>query len=119
MEDEVFDSANDNYNYLWPTFTMCMGEYTNSPYPYWITWRGLTERYGTGTAGGGEQVMQDFWELTSKNTGDNLSAMNAALVNKGTNLADAYHAYAIAVKFNKPCTGGYNVPGYCLMEGPG
>ncbi len=50
MEDEVFDSSNDNYNYLWPTFSMCMGEYTDSPYPYWITLRGLTERYGTGTA---------------------------------------------------------------------
>ena len=118
MEDEVFDSANDNYNYLWPTFTMCMGEYTNSPYPYWITWRGLTERYGTGVANGGEQVMQDFWEETSKTTGDNLSAMQTALVNKGTTLADAYHAYAIAVKFNKTCGGGYVYP-YCFKEATG
>ena len=118
MEDEVFDASNDNYNYLWPTFTMCMGEYTASPYPYWITWRGLTERYGTGTAGTGEQVMQDFWELTSKNTHDNLSAMNAALVNKGTTLADAYHAYAIAAKFVKPCSGGYTAP-YCFEEAAG
>jgi hypothetical protein len=118
MEDEVFDSANDNYNYLWPTFTMCMGEYTDSPYPYWITWRGLTERYGTGIASGGEQVMQDFWEGTSKNTGDNLSAMNAALVNKGTTLADAYHAYAIAAKFNKTCGGSYVYP-YCFEEAAG
>jgi hypothetical protein len=118
MEDEVFDSANDNYNYLWPTFTMCMGEYTNSPYPYWITWRGLTERYGTGSAGAGEQVMQDFWEETSKNTGDNFSAMSTALSNKGTNLADAYHAYAIAVKFNKTCGGSYAYP-YCFEEAAG
>ncbi len=109
MEDEVFDSANDNYNYLWPTFTMCMGEYTDSPYPYWITWRGLTERYGTGTAGGGEQVMQDFWELTSKGTSNNLSAMNTALISKTTTLADAYHAYAIAAKFNKTCSGGVSL----------
>lgn len=118
MEDEVFDAANDNYNYLWPTFTMCMGEYTNSPYDYWITWRGLTERYGTGSAGAGEQVVQDFWEETSKGTGNNLSAMNTALVNKGTNLADAYHAYAIAAKFNKTCGGSYVYP-YCFEEAAG
>jgi hypothetical protein len=118
MEDEVFDSANDNYNYLWPTFNMCMGEYTDSPYPYWITWRGFTERYGTGVAGGGEQVMQDFWEETSKGTGDNLGAMNTALVNKGTNLANADHAYAIAVKFNKACGGSYVYP-YCFEEAAG
>ena len=118
MEDEVFDAANDNYNYLWPTFTMCMGEYTNSPYDYWITWRGLTERYGTGSADAGEQVVQDFWEETSKGTGHNLSAMNTALVNKGTNLADAYHAYAIAAKFNKTCGGSYVYP-YCFEEAAG
>ncbi|HTP07433.1 MAG TPA: hypothetical protein VMP08_04235 [Anaerolineae bacterium] len=118
MEDEVYDSSNDNYNYLWPDFTMCMGEYTASPYPYWITWRGLTERYGTGVASGGEQVMQDFWEETSKNTGDNLSAMQTALANKGTTLADAYHAYAIAAKFNKTCGGSYVYP-YCFEEASG
>jgi hypothetical protein len=115
MEDEVFDAANDNYNYLWPTFNQCMGQYTASPYPYWITFRGLTERYGTDTPGGGEQVMQDFWELTSQNAASNLAALNTALVNKGTTLADAFHAYAVAVKFNKTCGGGYSYP-YCFEE---
>ncbi len=119
MEDEVYDSANDNYNYLWPTFDMCMGEYTNSPYPYWITFRGLTERYGAGAAGAGEQVMQDFWELTSQSPNSNmLNALNLALVNKGTTLADAYHAYAIAAKFNKTCGSGYVYP-YCFEEAAG
>jgi hypothetical protein len=120
MEDEVFDSANDNYNFLWPTFSMCMGAYpTANPYPYWITFRGMTERYGTGTAGAGEQVMQDFWEETSQSpTSNMLSAMNTALVNKGTTLADAYHAYAVAVKFNKTCGGGYVYP-YCFEEAAG
>ncbi len=117
MEDEVFDMSNDNYNYLWPDFNICMGQYTPLPYRYWITFRGLTERYGTGMASGGEQVMQDFWELTSQSASSNmLSALNTALVNKGTNLADAYHAYAIAVKFNKQCGGGYVYP-YCFEEG--
>ncbi len=119
MEDEVFDSSNDNYNYLWPVFSQSMGHYTASPYPYWITLRGLTERYGTGIAGGGEDVMQDFWEGTSQSASSNmLPAINTALVNQGTTLADAYHAYAIAVKFNRSCGGGYVYP-YCLEEGSG
>lgn len=117
MEDEVFDTVNDNYQYLWSEFDVCMGEYTADPYAYWITFRGLTERYGTGTAGGGEQVMQDFWELNSQGEGM-LPALNTALENKGTNLADAYHAYSIAVKFNKTCGGGYVYP-HCFEEATG
>jgi hypothetical protein len=116
MEDEVFDNANDNYHYLWPDFKQDMGNYTSSPYPYWITFRGMTERYGTGSGGEGEQVMQDFWEEVSKQTTLDLNAMNKALQNRGTNLADAYHAYAIAVKFSKSCGGLYVLP-YCFEEG--
>jgi hypothetical protein len=67
---------------------------------------------------GGEQVMQDFWELTSKNLKSNLAAMQAALATRGTTLADAFHAYAIAVKFNHACSGGWGYP-YCFEEGGG
>lgn len=117
MEDEVYDGSNDNYNYLWPTFQDDMGEYEDSPYPYWVTFRGITERYGAGVAGGGENVMQDFWEITSRNQGSNLGAMQKALARRNTNLGAAYHAYAIAVKFNRKCGGGYAYP-YCFQEGP-
>jgi Divergent InlB B-repeat domain len=117
MEDEVHDTANDNYNYLWPVFSDSMGDYDNSPYRYWVTFRGLTERYGTTNAGGSEQVMQDFWELTSKNASSNQDAIAAALAARGTTLADAFHAYAVAVKFNRACGGGYAYP-YCFEEGP-
>ena len=117
MEDEVHDAADDNHNYLWPVFADSMGDYDDpSPYPYWITFRGFTERYGTGSAGGGEQVMQDFWELTSQNAKSNLEAIAAALAARSTTLADAFHAYAVAVRFNRPCTGGYAYP-YCFEEG--
>jgi hypothetical protein len=121
MEDEVFDASNDNYNFLdftGPTFSSCMGQHTGDEYAYWITFRGLTERYGVGVAGGGEQVMQDFWEITAQNPNSDLmlDALNQALVNKGTNLADAFHAYAITVKFNRTCGGGYVYP-YCFKEG--
>ena len=119
MEDEVFDTSNDNYNYLWPNFSMAMGNYTDAPYPYWITLRGLTERYGTGSAGAGEQVMQDFWQILSQgSSGDGVAALNTALGNRGTNLNDAFHAYAIAVKFNKTCGGSFVYP-YCFEEASG
>jgi hypothetical protein len=117
VEDETFDDANDNYNYLWPMFSSCMGNYNYSPYSYWITFRGMLEPYGTGISGGGEDIMQTFWELTSQNVASNLSAMGQALALRGTTLANAYHNYAVAVKFNRPCRGGYVRP-YCLEEGP-
>lgn len=116
MEDEVFDNSNDNYNYLWPTFADDMGQYQNSPYPYWVTFRGLTERYGASVPDGGENVMQEFWELTSKNEASNLEALDLALQTEGTSLKAAYHAYGIAVKFNQNCGGGYVYP-YCFEEG--
>ena len=117
MEDEVFDYSNDNYNYLWPRFNNDMGEYEDSPYPYWITWRGMTERYGASVPQGGEDVMQLFWEIISQEKALGMNALNLALRAHGTMLPDAYHAYAIAVKFNRPCTGGYSYP-YCFEEGP-
>lgn len=120
IEDEVFDDSNDNYHYLWPRFENDMGQYgdsqLDSPYPYWITWRGITEPYGTGVADGGENIMQRFWELTSKNQADSLDALGQALQAVGTSLPAAYHAYAIAVRIAKPCGGGYQPP-HCLEEG--
>jgi hypothetical protein len=117
MEDETFDDANDNYNYLWPVFSSCMGNYNYSPYAYWITFRGMLEPFGTSIAGGGEDLMQMFWELTSQNQASNLGALNLVFDELGTSLADVYHQYAISVKFNRPCQGQYSSR-YCLEEGP-
>jgi hypothetical protein len=117
VEDEVFDLANDNYYFLWPDFKVCMGNYTASPYGYWITLRGMTESFGVGYPGGGEDVLQLFWEQVSRKQATNMTAMDNALRTRGSNLADAFHKYAIAAKFNKPCTGDYASP-YCLKEGP-
>ena len=83
MEDEVFDASNDNCHYLWPAFSDSLGDYDGSPYGYWIMMRGLTERFGTGTPGGGEQVMQDFWESTSQGDGNNLSALRRRSLAQG------------------------------------
>jgi Divergent InlB B-repeat domain len=116
MEDEVFDASNDNYNFLWPAFGDSLGDYDSSPYEYWLTFRGLTERFGTGVAGAGEDVMQRFWEATSQGMG-NMSAMGSALSAEGITLAQAFHDYAIAVKYNRACAGGYVLP-WCFEEGP-
>ena len=104
MIDEVFADSDIEHRNIWPEFEKCMGEYGGNPYWYWVTFRGLTERYGVGVSGGGEQVMQDFWEFTSQSAGSNmLGALNAALVNKGTSLPVAFHEYAITLRFNKAC----------------
>jgi hypothetical protein len=118
MEDEVFDSSNDNWHYLWPVYSDSMGDYDGSSYEFWILMRGLTERFGISTAGGGEQVMQDFWELTSKGTHNNLSALAAAVAAKGITLADAYHQEAIGTAFMRTCGGGYVAP-FCFEEAAG
>ena len=118
MEDEVFDGADDNYAYLWPDFGDSLGDYDASPYPMWLMLRGLLERFGTGVAGGGEQVMQDFWELTSRNVGNNLSTLAQAIAVRGVTLADAYHDFAIGAGFMKACGGGYVLP-HCFEEAAG
>jgi hypothetical protein len=117
MEDEAYDSSNDNYNYLWPDFTDDMGEHEDSEYSYWITWRGITERFGASVAGGGERVLQRFWEIVSKEQALGMGALNQALKPEGVTLKDAYHAFAIAAKFNRACGGGSSYP-HCFQEGP-
>lgn len=121
MEDEVFDNSNDNYFYLWPPLARSMGEYGSDGaiYSYWVTFRAMTERLGTGVAGGGEDVMQAFWEETSRETAGNLDALNSALqMNvKGATLASSFHEAAISIRFSRTCDGvGYVYP-YCLEEG--
>jgi hypothetical protein len=118
MEDEVQDAADDNWNYLWPSFTQGLGDYDGSPYPAWLMLRGITERYGTNAAGAGERVMQRFWEATSQGTGNNLTALAAALAPEATTIADVHHDFAIAAAFMRPCGGGYAVP-FCFEEAAG
>jgi hypothetical protein len=119
MEDEVYDGSNDNYNYLWPDFRQGLANYEpDFPYPDWIALRGITEPFGTNTAGAGEDIMQQFWELTSKATAGNLTAMEQAVAAKGGSLPTAYQNYAIAVKFSKSCGGGNGTaPPDCFEEG--
>ena len=116
MEDEVFDSSNDSYNYLWPDFTLPMGRYAQSPYPYWVVFRAMAERFGKGERNGSEQVFQVFWEQISKGSTTNLAAMGKGLKNRGTNLATAYHNAATALRFLTDCSA--TARKFCLEEGP-
>ena len=122
MEDEAQDGANDNYNYLYPAFTQSMGQHPSdgvAEYSYWLTFRGITERFGANVPGGAEQVMQEFWERVSRNDAVMLDAFNGALVNvKGRTLAETFHDYAIGAKLMRPCGGGYFLP-YCFQEAAG
>jgi hypothetical protein len=120
MEDEVQDAADDNYNYLYPDFTDSLGSHdAGDIYAYWLTFRGLTERFGTGTAGGGQQVMRDFWEAVSEFGGQGmLDHLDAALTARGSSLAAAYHDYAIAARLMQPCEGGFFTP-FCFEEADG
>lgn len=116
MEDEVFDGADDNWNYLWPSFTKPMGVYKGFPYPYWIVLRAMAEPLGTGVAGGGEDIYQTLWEQISKERSTNLTALNRAFQAKGSSLATAYHRASIALRFLENCA--TTAPPYCLQEGP-
>ncbi|MBA3533841.1 MAG: hypothetical protein H0T73_18135 [Ardenticatenales bacterium] len=117
-EDETFDNANDNYNYLWPDAEQCLGEWGASPYPNWLVFRHAAEHYGgtnTANAGGGEDIIQDLFVSIGAGRGA-LGAYEDALPLKGTTLDDQFHQYAIATKFSKTCGSGYSSP-YCYEEG--
>ncbi len=124
MEDEIFDNANSDYSYLWPEVENCLGQWPNngapggiSQYSNFLFFRHVAEHNGgTNVAGGGEDVTQHFWENVAAGQ-DALIAYNNALVTEGTNLPDAFHKYAIAAKFEKGCSGGYDGD-YCFEEGP-
>ncbi len=116
MEDEVFDPSNDSYNYLWPRFTSPMGRYGGSPYPYWVVFRAMAERFGTGRRGGSEDVYQAFWEQVSRRASTNLAALGRAFKTTRITLSDAYHDASIALRFLQDCSDTKRR--YCLEEGP-
>jgi hypothetical protein len=118
MEGEVVPQSRDAEQYLWPDITRSMGDFPAdgfTEYGYWLVFRGLTERFGTGNAGGGEDVMQDAWEAMSKGKKE-LPAMATGVASKGTTLGPAFHAAAVAYRFSRKCEGGYVHP-LCFDQG--
>ncbi len=116
MEDEVFDGSDDSYNYLWPRFALPMGLYQKSPYPFWVVFRAMVERFGDGRRNGAEAVFQVFWEQISKGSKTNLAALAKGFKVKGISLASAYHDASIALRFLADCSP--TPRRYCLEEGP-
>ena len=115
-EDEVFDEINDNYQYLPPTYTSCLGQYAASDYSNWLFFRYAAEANGgTNLAGGGEDVIQHFWQNVAAGAGA-LTAMDNGLAVKGSSLAETYHRYAIACRFMNVCP---NSRPYCFEEAAG
>jgi hypothetical protein len=116
MEDEVFDTSDDSYHYLWPDVTLPMGRYGKSPYPYWVVFRAMSERLGDGEAGGAEAPYQVFWEQISRGASTNLTALARGFKAAGTSVSDAYHDASIALRFLVGCS---STPRrFCLEEGP-
>ena len=118
LEDEAFPDLDGPNSTLPPAWSDPLGQYSGSPPARaWFILRGLTERLGTGVANGAEQPVQDFFEYTSGRSpvATNLSALEQAFTNAGVPLAQAFHDYAIAAFFLKPCTGGYAHP-YCFVD---
>jgi hypothetical protein len=116
VEDEVADSVNDGINYLWPDFKWCLGNWPNgdtSSYSNWLFFRYAAERHGgTNISGGGEEIAQAFLRSAALNqTG--LQAMESALNNKGTDLSEFFHDYAIATRLMRSCP---NADPYCYEE---
>ncbi len=95
-----------------------MGDFPSNgtdEYGYWLAFRGITERFGTGRAGGGEDVMQAAWEAMSKGK-EELPAMSVGVASKSATLGAAYHGMAVAYRFSKKCEGGYEHP-FCFVDG--
>ncbi len=120
MEGEVFPKSRDNFNYLWPAIKKPMVQYVPGfPYPYWIVFRAMLERFGTSKPGGGQTVFRRFWEEISKRKGTNLDAMDKALVQRGTSLPEAFHDASVAIRFySLGCQGVTVERKFCLKEGP-
>ncbi len=123
VEDEVWDAVDDNYQYLWPDWTQCLGQWPEGApsYPEYSTW--LPFRFaaehngGANVVGGGEDVAQGVWaNIAAGQSG--LNALNNALSAKtpGASLADTFHKYAVGSRFMKSCP---DSSAYCYEEAAG
>ncbi len=142
MEDEVFDSGNSQYIYLYGAFGIphesgSLNSLTDwqtggagpNEYANFLFFRYFAEQYGgANSATGGQKVMKKFFEnvATSSPAVDReLASFKAAAESfalgggPGTsNFKQVFHDYAIALKFMKDCQDepGYG-SAYCWEEG--
>jgi hypothetical protein len=116
IEDEAADGSNDNYRFLWPSFYDSMGAYGGDPYAYWVVFRAITEPLGSAVPGGGEDVLQGFWEAISRRTAENLDAFRAGLEGRGVQPAQGFHAAAIRLRVLRRCGSKAYAAPVCLEE---
>ena len=119
-EEDVAPTSDTALLTLYPEFNETLGEHTGDPYALWLAFRGLTELYGAGVAGGSEQVIQDLTEIVAQhgvnaNGKLQMGALAQAIANKGNTLSQMFHAYGVASKFLVGC-GSASLP-LCYADG--
>ncbi len=100
MEDEVFDTANDNWNYL-PTSTLAHPavplDFGDDYYPYgaWTWWRFCSEYFGSARRAA-PQVIRQVWEAAGdpRRDRDSLTATRLVLHRLGTSFRTAFADYS-------------------------
>ncbi len=100
MEDEVFDSANDNWNYLGTSTLAHPGvplDYGEEYYPFgaWTWWRFVSEYFGSPRQAA-PQVVREIWEAAADpaHPRDSLSATRWVLARHGTPFGRVFADYS-------------------------
>jgi hypothetical protein len=101
MEDEVFDSINDNRQYLAASplsrswHPLDHGDYSNPyfpPYGSWIFWRFLSESFGPGTADD-PGIVKEVWERAPRVY--STTALRRTLVAHGSSFATVFARFGL------------------------
>jgi hypothetical protein len=96
MEDEVYDSANDNWNYLSTSTLAHPGvpvDFGDDYYPYgaWTWWRFLSEYFGSDKKSA-PQVIHRIWDAAVSR--DSLSATRSVIAELGTTFQRSFADYS-------------------------
>lgn len=114
VEDELYDAVNDNLNYLdrsqlshpWKSLDY-NGDSQWHPYGSWVFWRFLTESFPASGSSGLPLVMRSLWghadNAAPGSTGTySLRALQRALVDRGSSVADVFAAFSAANRHPTP-----------------
>ena len=124
MEDEVYDSINDNWQYLgteqhttnalFDRPEVCLNAQQNSqdtrPYSTWIFFRYISEHVG------GPATVRGVWEQAIPY--DGYDAVEHALQAQGRHLPDVFADYVVAAYLQLPCASVPDGYPYCFEEAP-
>jgi hypothetical protein len=112
MAEDVAPEAGQGLRYLPPNLvdsimphSVAAAGHTGEEYRMWFVLRGMMEPLGVGQAGGVEQIVQEYWESMSGGHDKRryLGALDGALKRHGSDLAGAYHRFALASWFMQSC----------------